>query len=195
MKYASILSFQDKKKWTEFELKAIAQNNHATAMAHLISQFRGPLFHHALCILKDEDEAYDIVQETFVRAIKETRLFLPDFLIKAWLYRVTSNLCFNQMRNTKRRKEILEENPLSDTHEATQIKHIFNGQRQTEVLEAISKLGADHQHILMLRYYEDMSYLEIAQTLQIKLGTVMSRLSRARTTLLGYLERKKSVLT
>ena len=181
-------------QWTERKLKEIAQTDRATAIANLIAQFRNPLFHHALCILKDEDEAYDIVQETFMRAIREVRLFNQDFLIKAWLYRVTSNLCFNFMRNTKRRKEILEENQLSGIHEATQMHSIFHGQQQVALLKALSKLGKDHQQILMLRYYEDMSYLEIAQTLQIRLGTVMSRLSRARTTLLGYLERKKQSL-
>ena len=191
MPYAIARKAPNGQKWTEKQLKEIAQTNRATAIANLISQFRNPLFHHALCILKDEDEAYDIVQETFIRAIREMRLFNSDFLIKAWLYRVTSNLCFNFMRNKKRRREILEENPFSDTHEATQLHSIFHGQQQTELLKALSKLGKDHQQILLLRYYEDMSYLEISQTLQIRLGTVMSRLSRARTTLLGYLERKK----
>ena len=53
------------------------------AINMLIEKYRQPLFRHALYILRDEDEAYDIVQETFIRAIRETRLFDPDFRVKS----------------------------------------------------------------------------------------------------------------
>ena len=59
----------------------------------------------------------------------------------------------------------------------------FAGEQRTEVLAAMDKLSEEHKDILVLRYYDDLSYAEIADVLDIKLGTVMSRLSRARTRL------------
>ena len=195
MSAAKVVQLNRTQNHTESQLKKISETDRMVAIGKMIDQYRAPLFHHAICILKDEDEAYDVVQETFIRAIKESRLFNVDFLIKAWLYRVTSNLCFNHMRNTRRRKEILNENPLPSTRKATQIGDIFSGERQILVMKAIEKLAKDHQQILILRYYQDLSYIEIAQTLELKIGTVMSRLSRARSTLLMYLERKKPFLS
>ena len=103
---------------------------------------------------------------------------------------MTTNLCFNSVRNRKRRAAILDAAKIKDRSDADQLRSIFDGERRVEVLSAISKLTEDHQKILLLRYYDDLSYAEIAQVLQIKLGTVMSRLSRARNRLLSVMDRE-----
>jgi len=175
-------------KWPDDNIKSLAQTNPQQAMASIIKKYREPLLYHAICIVKDEDEAYDLVQEVFIRAIRESRLFTFDFRIKAWLYRVTTNLCFNNVRNRKRRAAILEAKMVTELKESDQIRQIFEGQRQQEILRSIAKLTEDHQKILMLRYYDDLSYAEIADVLNIKLGTVMSRLSRARNRLLAVID-------
>ena len=176
--------------WADEQIKQLAQKDRRSAMEATIKKYREALLYHALCIVKDEDEAYDLVQEVFIRAIREIRLFNEDFRIKAWLYRVTTNLCFNNVRNRKRRSAILGAAKMADRKEADQILKIFNGQRHVEVLKSIEKLSNDHQKILLLRYYDDLSYAEISQVLQIKLGTVMSRLSRARNRLLSVMDRE-----
>ena len=174
--------------WTDDQIKTVAKTNRRAAMEATIQKFREPLLYHAICIVKDEDEAYDLVQEVFIRAIREPRLFNEDFRIKAWLYRVTTNLCFNNVRNRKRRTAILNAAKMQDRKEADQISQIFHGQRQVEILKSLEKLTEDHQKILLLRYYDDLSYSDIAHVLQIKLGTVMSRLSRARNRLLAVMD-------
>ena len=174
--------------WSEAQLKELAQKDRKRAIHIVIQKYRESLLYHAVCIVKDQDEAYDLVQEVFVRAIREERLFTVDFRIKAWLYRVTSNLCFNQVRNKKRRTSILDAAKISDRTEAEQIAAIFADERQAEILSAISTLSEEHQQILMLRYYEDLSYSELSEVLQVKLGTVMSRLSRARAKLLEIID-------
>ncbi|MEC7945974.1 MAG: RNA polymerase sigma factor, partial [Myxococcota bacterium] len=141
----------------------------------------------AVGITKDWEEAYDVVQEVFIRAMRETRLFNPEFRIKAWLFRVTSNLCFNLVRDRKRRGVILETFPQPDRTKPDQMDAVFKGERRDEVLDAIGKMTRDHQEILLLRYYDDLSYAEIAAVLQVKLGTVMSRLSRARSRLMAVM--------
>ena len=71
---------------------------------------------------------------------------------------------------------------------ADQIETIFAGEQRNEVMAALDKLSEDHKEILILRYYDDLSYSEIADVLQVKLGTVMSRLSRARVRLLDVVQ-------
>ena len=183
----SVIPLRSPQQWSDEQIKLTATKNRRVAINLLIEKYRQPLLRHALYILRDQDDAYDIVQETFVRAIRETRLFDPDFRIKAWLFRVAKNLCLNQLRNTSRRAAILHANPMPDRQEAQQWKTLFDGEQSILMMETLDKLGADHREILVLRYYDELSYIEISQVLDIKLGTVMSRLSRARKKLLDVL--------
>jgi RNA polymerase sigma-70 factor (ECF subfamily) len=170
--------------WSEEDIKAVARENTRAAMDLVVQKYRERLFYHALYIVKDWEEAYDAVQEVFIRAIRERRFFNEDFRLKAWLYRVTSNLCFNLVRNRKRRGAILETVPREECSAANQVEQVFANERQQELMQAIDQMTSDHREILLLRYYSDLSYAEISEALNIKLGTVMSRLSRARGRLL-----------
>ena len=180
--------------WTEEEIKSASRSDRPLAIDCVVRKFEERLYVHAYCILKDGQEARDVVQEVFIKAMCEPRLFDVDFKIQAWLYRVTRNLCFNLVRDRRRRDGILATVPRNDSISADPIEVVFGGERQDEVMEAIGQLTEDHRHILMLRYYEDMSYAEIARALSIKLGTVMSRLSRARDRLLSVLGEDPSLL-
>lgn len=169
--------------WSEEDFKALARQDARVAMDMVIRRYRERLYYHALYIVKSQDEAYDIVQEVFIRALREPRFFDEDFRIRAWLFRVTSNLCFNQVRDRNRRGAILDAAPREDASHANQLEAVFEGEQRGEVMSAMDKLTDEHKDILVLRYYDDLSYAEIADVLGIKLGTVMSRLSRARTRL------------
>jgi RNA polymerase sigma factor (sigma-70 family) len=184
---ASLQYLHNPQKWSDEQLKLAASKNRKTAIDMLVVKYRDPLYRHALYFLKDQDEAYDIVQETFIRAIREQRIFNIDFRIKAWLFRVAKNLCLNQIRNKSRRAAILKQNPQVDRHEPNQYQKIFEGEREIEMMKAMELLSEEHREILILRYYDDLSYAEIAQVLDIKLGTVMSRLSRGRQKLLSVM--------
>lgn len=174
--------------WSEGDIKRLAADNARGAMEMVIRKYREPLYFHARYIVKDHQEAYDVVQEVFIKAMKESRLFDDEFKIKAWLYRVTSNLCFNQVRNKKRRGAILDSMVKPEAFGADQIEVIMAGEQRGEVMTALEQVSADHKQILLLRYYDDLSYAEIADVLQVKLGTVMSRLSRARMRLLEVMQ-------
>lgn len=171
--------------WSEADIKQLALENKRLAMEMVIHKYRERLFYHAGSIVKDWHEAYDVVQEVFIKAMREKRFFLPEFRMKAWLFRVTTNLCFNMVRDRKRRGAILDGMQKVDRAHADQLERVFHGERRDEVLAAIDTMTPDHREILLLRYYDDLSYAEIADVLEIKLGTVMSRLSRARTRLLS----------
>lgn len=169
-------------------IKQIAREDRRAAADLVIRKYRDPLFHHAVRILKDWQEAIDVTQEVFIKAMREDRFFDSGFKMKAWLYRVTSNLCFNLVRDRKRRAAILESVPRQTSDEAQQVDIVFHGEQQEQILEAMEQLTENHRRILMLRYYNDLSYAEISDTLEIKLGTVMSRLSRAKNQLMEVLD-------
>ncbi|MBN1335301.1 MAG: RNA polymerase sigma factor [Deltaproteobacteria bacterium] len=167
----------------EATLKELARRDRRAALEGVVRAYRDRLFQHALYIVKDGQEAYDVVQEVFIKAMREARLFDEDFHIKAWLFRVTSNLCYNIVRDRRRRGGILESLGRRDEMPAGQDDRVCDGERRDEVLARMEDLSRDHREILLLRYYDDLSYNEIAEVLGIRLGTVMSRLSRARARL------------
>ncbi len=183
-----LLDLARAKTWTDEEIKAIARQDRRSAYDLATRKFRDRLFYHAYYITKDYQEAYDVVQEVFIRAMRERRFFDAEFRMKAWLFRVTSNLCFNLVRDRKRRGAILETVPRERNSRADQVEKVFAGERREEVMAALEHMTRDHREILVLRYYDDLSYAEIADVLGIKLGTVMSRLSRARCRLLVVME-------
>jgi RNA polymerase sigma-70 factor (ECF subfamily) len=183
-----LMNPENTSEWSEADIKKLAANNSRTAMEMVIRKYREPLYFHARYIVKDHQEAYDLVQEVFIKAMREDRLFDQEFKIKAWLFRVTSNLCFNQIRNRKRRGAILDTMMKPEAFGADQIETIFAGEQRGEVMAALEQLSEDHKQILLLRYYDDLSYAEIADVLQVKLGTVMSRLSRARMRLMDVMK-------
>ena len=174
------------------DLKAIALVNRKRAYGMLVERYRDKLFYHALYILKDSEEALDVAQEVFIRAYKEPRSFEPDFKIKAWMVRVCTNLCYNIVRDKKRRSNILENLGRQKGNEKARdaMDHTVTREVSERMAEALDQLSLAHKTILLLKYWDDLSYLEISEVLEIKLGTVMSRLSRAKEKLAIALEKQ-----
>jgi len=170
------------------EIKEMARTDRRAASDWIVRKYRDALFHHAAYILKDYQEAIDVAQEVFIKSMREKRFFDDEFKMKAWLYRVTSNLCFNLVRDRRRRAAILDTIPIKRSADPKQIELVFQTERQAEVLAALDLLTENHRKILMLRYYSDLSYAEISDALDIKLGTVMSRLSRAKRQLMEAMD-------
>lgn len=172
---------------TDEEIKQVALVDRRRAASLVADKYGDRLFQHATYVLKNPTEATDVVQEVFIKAMREKRFFNDDFKMKAWLFRVTSNLCFNIRRDTRRRSAILDSAKRPQHFEACQDAIVHGNQRQRAIFNALEKVSEDHREILIHRYYNDLSYAEIAQTLDLKLGTVMSRLSRAKRALLEAL--------
>ena len=165
------------------DLHELALACRRTAMARCVRRYRASLERRARGIVRDPQEARDAVQEVFIKAMREPRFFDADFKIRAWLYRVTTNLCFNLVRDRRRRGGILANMPLESVPQGQTpctTEQVWGGELRHGLLEAIDELSPAHREILLLRYYGDLSYAEIAEALQIRMGTVMSRLSRAR---------------
>lgn len=177
----------------EAAIKQLAATNPQAAMAQIVARDRSRLLRHATSILKDRDLAHDVVQEVFIKAMREERFFQPEFRMGAWLYRVTNNLCLNMVRDRRRRGDILANMDTRRSSDANQVEAVLSQQRESHLGTALGRLSNNHRRILEERFYSDLSYTEIAEVLDIKLGTVMSRLSRAKSALLKVLDGQQSV--
>ncbi len=168
------------------EIQEVARTDRHRAFELLVRKYKDRLYRHALNLLSDSHEAFDVAQDTLVRAWHEPRIFESGFLLRAWLYRVATNRSFNIRRDRSRRGAILDragkdEDHLAHSHQA--IEDVLEEETRRHMGRALSKLSDEHRQILMLRYYDDLSYQEIADVLDVKIGTVMSRLSRGKVRL------------
>jgi RNA polymerase sigma-70 factor, ECF subfamily len=153
----------------------------------------GALYGYAMVLSRDRAQAEDLVQETCLRAIQAVDSFRPGNTVKSWLFTILRNIWLNQLR--QRRTDPVLVN--IDTEDGfTEI--VFESRRDPHALyvstvecrqvrEAIQLLPEEHREIIVLREYEEMSYQEIAKLLECPLGTVMSRLGRARAKLRALL--------
>jgi RNA polymerase sigma-70 factor (ECF subfamily) len=160
-----------------------AQAHDRDAFAALFEQYKNLAYRTAYLMLDDPHEAEDALQEVFVQVHKSLAGFDPrKGAFTTWLYRITINYCLNH-----RRKRSFLSLPLDESLSSGE----FPGARSAEkdaVWQAVCGLSDKQQAVVVLRYYWDLSYAEVAQVLGIPLGTVKSRLDLALKTLRPALE-------
>lgn len=138
----------------------------------------------------DAQIAEDAAQETFIQAWLHLASYRPQASLRSWLYRIAVNAATDMLRKNKRiLPTALEDLPLQDPQLGPEAL-FFQEERTALVQKAILSLPEASRMVLVMREYEGMSYQEIAESLSIPLGTVMSRLNYARKTLKDKLEQK-----
>ena len=148
----------------------------------LYKRFSGPLRYYAFKFTGDTSIAEDIVQTVLGEKLPaQLKLYQGEFKLQAWLYQVTRNLALTHVRDRKSREGVLATRPEFTCEEYLEDpdQRIYDQQLKLRIEASIRRLTFDHQDILYARYLDDLSYKEIAEAFDIKLGTVMSRLSRA----------------
>jgi RNA polymerase sigma-70 factor, ECF subfamily len=147
------------------------------------------LYAYAMVLSRNPAFAADLVQDTFVRALKAKKSLRPDSNIKGWLFTILRNIWLNHLRHERSGPQIQELD--SDENLAELSKATSEGPHdlyvrkleREQVRAAIQQLSLEFREIIILREYEELSYSEIAGVLQCPVGTVMSRLARARAKL------------
>jgi RNA polymerase sigma-70 factor (ECF subfamily) len=149
-----------------------------------------PLFNFARWMCGDRDEAQDLVQETFAKALKGFSSFRRGTNFRAWMFRILRNAFLTSRTGLARRNTVQESEDGfddlavdSDTPELLLLRRADTAMVQ----QGIAALPASFQEVLILADLEELTYQEIADTLDIPVGTVMSRLSRARRQLRRHL--------
>jgi RNA polymerase sigma-70 factor, ECF subfamily len=146
----------------------------------------GRLYNFAHWLAQNREEAEDLVQETYVKALKGFSSFEAGTNFKAWMFRILRNTFLNSRTGLKAASVQLE---LSDDDPSLPVEHqtpetiLIDRSSEQIVQEAIADLAVPYREVLLLCEVEEMSYQEIATALAIPVGTVMSRLARARRAL------------
>jgi RNA polymerase sigma-70 factor, ECF subfamily len=147
------------------------------------------LYSYAIVLTRNHAEAEDLVQETYVRATQAMARFRAGSNMKSWLFTILRNVWLNQLRRVRHGPRMVptdgEDGDANMIVEPSKNPYdLYVSKIEIEqVRAAIQELPADFREIIVLREYEDLSYQEIASVLDCPIGTVMSRLGRARAKL------------
>jgi RNA polymerase sigma-70 factor (ECF subfamily) len=169
-----------------------AQQGYQAAFTEIVRRYQRRIYRVAYGLTRSHEDSDDLAQEAFVRAWKALDRFRVGEPLFPWLARIVTNLAYSLFRHRRRRPETSIE-PLVDAGmqwgtDDDPAAHAADRERTAHLAEAFEELSEDHRAILVLRVVEGLSYDEIAKTLEVAPGTVMSRLSRARAELKSRLE-------
>ncbi len=164
-------------------IKAVLSGN-KEAFAGIVERYRKRAFLTAYAIVHNEQDAYDLSQEAFIRAYRNLKKFELDRPFFPWFYRILKNRCLSFLRKRKRLAEVSIEGVFG-------LKTTETDHDQTRLIrECIANLPENAGEILNLRYYQGYSYREIADILEKPIGSVMSGLYYARKKLKELLQEK-----
>src|SRR5512141_718145 len=179
---------------TEHSLLQRARKGDQEAFAALVTEHQRYIYNLALRVLRNEEEALDIAQETFLRAWTALPNLKGQSQFRTWLYRITTNLCYNRLPNLRRSMndlgdDVMEEIP--ETNLDNPASKFESSETRSHLYKAIDDLDNNYKLLITLRYQNELSYEEIASTLNLPLGTVKTGIFRAKEQLrksLAHLE-------
>ncbi len=168
-------------------LVTAAQRGDQAAFAEIVRRYQRAVYRVTYALTRNATDADDLAQETFVRAWGAIGRFEVGQPLYPWLARIGTNLAYSLFRSRKRRPET----PLEPLLEAGKqwgveddpAEHASRSERDARLRACFAALAPEHQAVLALRAVRDLSYEDIARALNVPVGTVMSRLSRARADL------------
>lgn len=175
----------------EERLVARLRAGEAEAFGDLVNRYQHRVFGVALRMLGSQAEAEEIAQEVFLRVHQNVATFRGEAKLSTWLYAIASRLCLNRLATAERRMARSGEEALgrlSATGEGP-AGDLERNEVEAALSRAIAELPEDRRIVVVLRDLEGLSYEEIARALGLELGTVRSRLHRARMDLKDKLER------
>ena len=163
-----------------------------TAIAQLIQEHQLGVFRLALSILSDPGEANEAAQDTFIAALGALKSYRETSTFKAWLYTIALNTSRSRLRKRKTLERLQHTLTalfrVQAQRPSTPEETIIDNEEEAALWKAIEKLGEKHRLPIVLRYYHEFSIKEIAEILNLKEGTVHSRLSTGRERLRSELD-------
>lgn len=171
-----------------------AQAGDVEAFSEIFKQTNKRIYNFLLHLSSDRELAADLTQETFIRAFKALKSLSSSDAFVSWIHRIALNLYRDYMKKPRLYTESIEQNSSEDDEDDNVVKEIpdwtnnpeksaTDKELQSVVRDAISSLPEIHRTVVIMHHIEGMEVNEIAKTLKVRSGTVMSRLARARETL------------
>jgi len=170
------------------------------AYKELVDKYQRALYFHILKMIKDKEQVNDLVQEAFVKAFDNLNTYSTNYAFSTWLYRIATNHTIDYLRKKKLKTLSIDEPvktrdgemqmQLEDESAGTD-RNIIRKQRQNMVQDAIEDLPPKYRKVIQMRHMEEKSYQEIADVLDLPLGTVKAHIFRARELLYKALKDKR----
>lgn len=172
----------------------------AAAFEWIVKKYQKRIYFTVLQLVMNHDDADDVIQDTFIKAYTKLDTYDESYPFYPWLYRIAVNTALNHQKKKSRTRALSLDDLDGNNHQhdlsesPQQTFQAEGGELLSKLKVALGKIPPEQRAVFLLRVREELSYQEISETLQISIGTVMSRLSRARdklrTLLNGYLEIK-----
>lgn len=162
-------------------LIACAQQGDRQAFTELVCRHQNGVVGLIYRMCGDPQQAEDAAQEAFIRVWQNLNSYKPQYAFRSWLYRIAANAALDSLRR-ERSSTDLDSLSLADPGTSPE-RSVEENQRTAQVRRAIAHLSAPLRLALILREYQELTYQEIAEALEIPIGTVMSRLNTARSQL------------
>lgn len=185
-------------------VRRAVDNNDQKAYAELMQRYRDSIYFMLLKMINNKDDADDLTIEAFGKAFKRLHQYTPNYAFSTWLFKIASNNCIDWIRKQKK-KTFSIDNPIGtdDGDEMTielkgegldPMEIVMKDQKNAIMREVVDKLKPRYKTLVELRYYKEYSYEEIAEELNLPLGTVKAQLFRAREFLLNLMQETKGTI-
>jgi RNA polymerase sigma-70 factor, ECF subfamily len=171
----------------DLELTRRSQAGDTEAFGELVSKYSTKIFSMVYCILGNENDAWDLAQEGFLKAWRSIHRFEARSSFYTWLYSITMNLTIDSLRRKGRRQEVELDDAMPSFLPGPRI-NCERAEIREQVNAALAQLSPEHRAVVVLKEIEDMQYREIAEVLNVSMGTVMSRLFYGRKRLQSILK-------
>ena len=194
-------SATDLQSLSDQEVVTLARRGREAAYRELIRRYERPVFSLIYRMVRDSALAEDLAQDTFVKVLNALETYRPEYKFSSWIFKIANNVAIDQLRRRELATRSLDGAPdavTPDQVEATALQAVDRAETPLAELEsrelgriieaAIARLRPEYRSCILLRHVEGRSYEEIAEALDLPLGTVKTYIHRARHELREYLE-------
>ncbi|MFY7789053.1 MAG: RNA polymerase sigma factor [Thermoflexibacteraceae bacterium] len=174
------------------------------AFAELMKLYYKSVYHTMLKMIRNGDDAEDLTIEAFAKAFKNLSNFKQDYTFSTWLFRIATNNCIDFIRKRKLETMSINTSFTDDNGDPVELdikddnlnpqEEAINEQKKELIRHIVGLLPAKYQRLVQLRYFDELSYEEIAAEIDAPLGTVKAQLHRARELLYDLVKNKKDVI-
>jgi len=186
----------------DFKLVELAKEGDQNAFAELMKRYNRSLYHVILKMVRNVDDAEDLTIEAFAKAFKNLDKFKQDYTFSTWLFKIATNNCIDFIRKKKNNETFSLNNLYNNTENeefdldiadenSNPQEDAIRSQKAELMQKLVARLPAKYRKLVTMRYFEERAYQEIAEELEIPIGTVKAQLHRARELLYDMVKNQK----
>lgn len=194
-------NLSDKAKYDYTLVRRALDNNDEKAYAEIMARYREPIYYMLLKMIRREIDAEDLTIEAFGKAFKKLEQYEPTYAFSTWLYKIATNNCIDFIRKKRMKTLSLDANQEGEensrnyepiAYTLTPEEETIQNQKIILMHKVVDQLKPRYKSLIELRYFKEYSYQEIAQEMNLPLGTVKAQLFRAKELLYEILKDRRN---